>query len=64
MRKAQWSSAKRIEEKNTVVQCKENRKEKHSGPVQRELKRETQWSKAKRIEERETQRSNALRIGK
>ncbi len=35
------SSAKRIEERNIEVKYKENQKEKHRGPVQRESKRET-----------------------
>ncbi len=69
-RETQWSSLKRIEERNTKVQCKENRREKHKvsvqreskrekhgGPVQRKSERETQWSCSKRIEEGETQRS-------
>jgi hypothetical protein len=46
------------------VQCKENRREKHRGPVRRESKREKHRGPVQRESKRETQRSSAKRIKK
>ncbi len=61
-RGTQRSSAKIIEERNTEVQCEENRREKHRGPMQRESGSEKHRGPVQRKPKRKTKRSSAQRI--